>query len=135
MNKVFFYVMIVVSLLQSCDQNYPSKVEMFFNVSPKEITYLTIFVNNKKSIETDTIHIQQFFRYVNGCSVPIEMRNLRVIDRYKVEFEKDSLQYVYHFYKKDGMPFIMSLWSRGENGYLIGTYKCSGIKGFLDSYK
>ena len=90
---------------------------------------MIISCNGNQTEIKDSMEIQKFIQLTKSCTKPIQLRKMRVIDRYDVELVNNKTKRKFKFYNKNQMPFLMAN-SIGGN-----AYECNKMEQFLAKYK
>lgn len=133
--KLYFGVLILILILNiiaySTNSNQDVKTNLYKLENTESSTILSMIIecNGKSTQIRDTMEIQKFIQIVKTCSEPIQLRKMRVVDRFKIELIFNQRRSRYRFYKKNQRPFMMINSIGGE------AYECRNMEAFLSKYK
>jgi len=129
-NSIYLLVVLAILLfLIVGKRNSPVEQISLEEINALEVDRMIVTSNGKQTEELDIHRIRKFLEIIKGCSNPIELRKMRVIDNYKVHLKVGEKVAVFNFHKKNMMPFMM-------NKSVVGqTYECNQMESFLVRYK
>lgn len=129
---ISIYLLVILAILFflfAGNKNTSANQISLEEINAIDVDRMIVTSNGIRIEEYNIDRIGKFLEIMEGCSKPIELRKMRVVDSYKVHLKVGDKVAVFNFYKKNMMPFIMNKSVTGQ------TYECSQMESFLDRYK
>jgi hypothetical protein len=122
-------LLVIILFLVIGDKCQPAELIPLSEIDSVNVEKMVVTANGKKTLELSKERIDTFLELVGECSTPLELRKMRVMDKYTVQLKVGNKIAIVYFYKKNMMPFMMNKDILGE------TYECQSMEDFLGSYK
>ncbi len=120
--------LLLILVFFSCiDSKQASTVE-HLNFDFSLLDWMIIEKNNVEVIIDNRDEIIKIGKNLSSCVTSAQIRKTRTVNRYKIKFTYDKLDYTYLFSEKNNQGFIFYLNSNGERGIISHYSLCNQMK-------